>query len=58
VPKYDFIRLVPCRPKDVRNELDEHNILINNDQEILATTLNVGDHFVVIVATCSHCCKG
>jgi hypothetical protein len=24
----------------------------------LATTLNVGDHFVVIVATCSHCCKG
>ncbi len=58
VPKYDFIRLVPCRPKDVINELDEHNILINNDQEMLVATLNVGDHFIVIVATCSHCYKG
>ncbi len=48
VPVFSFIQLVPYRPEDVKNEIEEDNCLISNDKEMLATTLNVGKHFVVI----------
>jgi predicted nuclease of predicted toxin-antitoxin system len=39
---------VPCRPKDVSNEINDDNCLINNDKEMLATSLNLGEHFTVV----------
>jgi len=48
VPRFSLIQLVPCRPEDVRDETKEDNCLINNDKEMLATTLNVGEHFTII----------
>jgi hypothetical protein len=43
--------LVPFKPQDARDdEINENNCLINNDRELLVATLDVGDHFVVIVA--------
>ncbi len=45
-----MIQLVTCKPQDVReDEVNENNCLINNDMEMLATTLDVGDHFAIIV---------
>ncbi len=45
-----MIRLVPCKPQNAKDdEIDEDNYLISSDKEMLATTLDVGDHFVVIV---------
>jgi hypothetical protein len=41
--------MVPCRLKDARDEVEEDNTLINNDHEMLATGLNVGEHFAIIV---------
>jgi hypothetical protein len=42
--------LVPCRPQDVRNDgIDKDNYLISSNREMLVTTLDVGDHFLVIV---------
>jgi hypothetical protein len=48
MPGFFFIRLVPCRLEDVRDETKEDNCLINNDKEMLATTLNIGEHFAII----------
>jgi len=48
VPRFSLIQLVPCRPEDVRNKIEEDNYVINNDREMLAVTLNVGEHFAVI----------
>jgi hypothetical protein len=45
-----LIRLVPCRPEDVRDKIEEDNCLINNDKKMLVATLNVGEHFTVIAA--------
>jgi hypothetical protein len=42
--------MVPCRLNDARDEVEEDNTLINNDHEMLATSLNVGEHFAIIVA--------
>jgi hypothetical protein len=42
--------MVHCRLKNVRNEVEEDNTLINNDHEMLVTSLNVGEHFALIVA--------
>jgi len=51
VPRFDLIHLVPFKPQDARDdEINENNCLINNDRELLVATLDVGDHFVVIVA--------
>ncbi len=45
-----MIQLVTCKPQDARkDEVNENNSLINNDMEMLATTLDVGDHFAIIV---------
>jgi hypothetical protein len=41
--------MVTCRLKDTRNEVEEDNTLINNDHEMLATSLNVDEHFAIIV---------
>jgi hypothetical protein len=41
--------MVPYRPKDIRDEVEEDNTLINNDHEMLDANLNVGEHFIVIV---------
>jgi hypothetical protein len=42
--------LVPYRPQDAKDdEIDEDNCLISNDKELLAATLDVGDHFAVII---------
>ncbi len=46
---FSFIRLVPYRPKDVKNEIEEDNCLIIFDKEMLVATLNVSEQFVVIV---------
>ncbi len=49
VPRFDLIRLVPCRFQHARDdEIDEDNYLINNDKEVLVTNLDVGDHLAVI----------
>jgi hypothetical protein len=49
VLRFDLIQLVPCRPQDVKdNEIDKDNYLISRDREMLATTLDVGDHFAII----------
>jgi hypothetical protein len=51
VPRFDLIYLVPYKPQDARNyEIDEDNCLSNNDRELLVAILDVGDHFIVIVA--------
>ncbi len=50
VLRFDLIWLVPCRPQDVRNDgIDKDNYLISSNREMLVTTLDVGDHFLVIV---------
>ncbi len=50
MPRFDFICLVPYRPQDAKDdEIDEDNCLISNDKELLAATLDVGDHFAVII---------
>ncbi len=49
VSRFNLIHMVPYRPKDVRNEVEEDNTLINNDHEMLDASLNVGEHFIVIV---------
>jgi hypothetical protein len=40
--------MVPCRPKDARDEVEEDNTFINNDHKMLVVSLNVGEHFAVI----------
>jgi hypothetical protein len=40
---------MPYRLEDVRNKTEEDNCLISNDKEMLAVTLNVGEHFAVII---------
>ncbi len=39
VPRFSLIRLVPCRPKDVKNKIKEDNCLISNDREMLVNIL-------------------
>ncbi len=42
--------MVPCRPQNVKDdEIDENNYLISSDREMLVTTLDVGDHFAILV---------
>lgn len=50
VSRFNLIHMVPCRLEDARDEVEEDNTLINNDHEMLATSLNVGEHFAIIVA--------
>ncbi len=50
VSRFNLIHMVHCRLKNVRNEVEEDNTLINNDHEMLVTSLNVGEHFALIVA--------
>lgn len=50
VPRFNLIQLVACRLEDVWNEIDD-NCLIGDDREILlAASLNVGEHFIIIAA--------
>jgi hypothetical protein len=40
--------MVLCTPTDVRDESNKDNYLINNHKEMVATSLNMGQHFTII----------
>jgi hypothetical protein len=48
VSKFNLIQLVPCKRKDVRDEVNDDNCLIGDDREMLAANLNVGENFAII----------
>lgn len=48
VNRFNLIYMVPCRLEDARDEVEDDNTFIGNDHEMLAMSLNVGEHFTII----------
>jgi hypothetical protein len=48
LPPFNFVQLEPCNANDAHANVD-FVLHLESDQEALTTTLEVGDHFVVIV---------